>query len=90
MCVCVCMCVCIYIYVYTYTLNKLNNTAHITSYVPILYLTITQSTCSIDVTYFPFDEQKCTMKFGSWTYNKDEVSSIANEAVPDIYDSYTR
>ena len=26
-----------------------------------------QSTCKVDVTYFPFDEQTCRLKFGSWT-----------------------
>lgn len=35
---------------------------------------IYQSSCMIDVTYFPFDQQKCVMKFGSWTYNGDEVA----------------
>lgn len=35
---------------------------------------IYQSSCTIDVTYFPFDQQKCVMKFGSWTYNGDEVA----------------
>lgn len=35
---------------------------------------IFQSSCQIDVTYFPFDQQKCVMKFGSWTYNGDQVS----------------
>lgn len=29
---------------------------------------IFQSTCRIDVTYFPFDQQRCEMIFGSWTY----------------------
>uniref|UniRef100_A0A1I8H1L7 Neur_chan_LBD domain-containing protein n=1 Tax=Macrostomum lignano TaxID=282301 RepID=A0A1I8H1L7_9PLAT len=28
-----------------------------------------RSTCKIDITYFPFDDQVCTMKFGSWTYD---------------------
>jgi len=32
------------------------------------------STCSIDVRYFPFDEQICEMTFGSWTYNSEQVS----------------
>ena len=28
-----------------------------------------KSTCSIDITYFPFDEQTCKLKYGSWTYD---------------------
>ncbi|CAH1797208.1 unnamed protein product [Owenia fusiformis] len=34
---------------------------------------IYKSSCTIDVEYFPFDEQKCDMKFGSWTFNSDQV-----------------
>ncbi|CAN7987841.1 unnamed protein product [Ixodes pacificus] len=30
---------------------------------------IFKSTCKIDITWFPFDDQKCDLKFGSWTYN---------------------
>ena len=30
---------------------------------------IFKSTCSIDITHFPFDVQLCHMKFGSWTYD---------------------
>lgn len=29
---------------------------------------IFKSTCYIDVRWFPFDVQRCDMKFGSWTY----------------------
>ena len=34
---------------------------------------IYKSSCTIDVEYFPFDEQECEMKFGSWTFNGDQV-----------------
>ncbi|KAK6169108.1 hypothetical protein SNE40_020223 [Patella caerulea] len=30
---------------------------------------ILRSSCSFDTLYFPFDEQHCKLKFGSWTYN---------------------
>ncbi|KAM3825243.1 neuronal acetylcholine receptor subunit alpha-7-like [Vipera latastei] len=28
-----------------------------------------KSTCRIDIRWFPFDTQKCDLKFGSWTHN---------------------
>ena len=34
-----------------------------------------QSSCKVDVTYFPFDRQTCRMKFGSWTYDGFQVVS---------------
>ncbi|XP_001640032.2 neuronal acetylcholine receptor subunit alpha-2 isoform X2 [Nematostella vectensis] len=39
-----------------------------------------RSTCKIDVTYFPFDEQTCYMKFGSWTYTIADVDIQASPA----------
>ncbi|OWF52825.1 neuronal acetylcholine receptor subunit alpha-10-like [Mizuhopecten yessoensis] len=32
-----------------------------------------QSSCKVDVTYFPFDDQSCRLKFGSWTYDGYQV-----------------
>lgn len=34
---------------------------------------IYKSSCEIDVEYFPFDEQTCILKFGSWTYDGFKV-----------------
>lgn len=34
---------------------------------------IYKSSCKIDVLYFPFDQQSCNMRFGSWTYNGFQV-----------------
>lgn len=34
---------------------------------------IYKSSCTIDVKYFPFDEQKCEMRFGSWTFDAHQV-----------------
>lgn len=39
---------------------------------------IYKSFCEIDVEYFPFDEQTCFMKFGSWTYDGYTVSNRNN------------
>ncbi|KAK0407735.1 hypothetical protein QR680_003556 [Steinernema hermaphroditum] len=35
---------------------------------------IYKSSCTIDVEFFPFDEQICAMIFGSWTFNENEVT----------------
>ncbi|XP_078316181.1 neuronal acetylcholine receptor subunit alpha-9-like isoform X4 [Crassostrea virginica] len=32
-----------------------------------------RSTCEIDITYYPFDDQLCKMKFGSWAYDGSQV-----------------
>ncbi|WKX88903.1 hypothetical protein Q1695_008496 [Nippostrongylus brasiliensis] len=32
-----------------------------------------RSTCKVDVSLFPFDEQRCSLKFGSWTYHGFQV-----------------
>ena len=34
---------------------------------------IYKSSCTIDVRYFPFDEQVCDMRFGSWTFDAQQV-----------------
>ncbi|XP_076047465.1 acetylcholine receptor subunit alpha-L1-like [Oratosquilla oratoria] len=34
---------------------------------------IFKSSCVIDVEYFPFDQQECFMKFGSWSYDGSKI-----------------
>ncbi|XP_008302876.1 neuronal acetylcholine receptor subunit alpha-7 [Stegastes partitus] len=49
----------------TFHTNIVVNSSGNCSYLPP---GIFKSTCSIDVRWFPFDVQKCELKFGSWTY----------------------
>lgn len=39
-----------------------------------LSMVIFRSSCAIDVKYFPFDEQNCTLLFASWTYDGFQVN----------------
>ncbi|XP_053434567.1 neuronal acetylcholine receptor subunit alpha-6 [Nycticebus coucang] len=37
---------------------------------------IFKSSCPMDITFFPFDHQNCSLKFGSWTYDKAEIDLL--------------
>ena len=43
-----------------------------------------RSSCKVDITYFPFDRQKCALKFGSWTYDKAQVDITATNGSVDV------
>ncbi|XP_021375383.1 acetylcholine receptor subunit alpha-like [Mizuhopecten yessoensis] len=43
-----------------------------------------RSSCKIDITYFPFDDQTCKMKFGSWTYDGFQVDLTNRSAAVDL------
>ncbi|XP_020288860.1 acetylcholine receptor subunit alpha-like 2 [Pseudomyrmex gracilis] len=48
---------------------------------------IFKSSCEIDVRYFPFDQQICFMKFGSWTYDGFQIDlKHINQNVSDKVD----
>ncbi|XP_051926123.1 cholinergic receptor, nicotinic, alpha 11 [Hippocampus zosterae] len=50
----------------TFKTNVLVNSSGYAEYLPP---GIFMSTCSVDVRWFPFDVQKCVLKFGSWTHD---------------------
>ncbi|XP_062861231.1 neuronal acetylcholine receptor subunit alpha-5 isoform X2 [Trichomycterus rosablanca] len=47
-----------------------------------------KSACTIDVTFFPFDLQNCSMKFGSWTYDGSQVDIILKDVHVDKRDYF--
>ncbi|XP_065337698.1 neuronal acetylcholine receptor subunit alpha-7 isoform X3 [Cloeon dipterum] len=51
---------------------------------------IFKSTCKIDITWFPFDDQHCDMKFGSWTYDGNQLDLVLkSETGGDLSDFIT-
>ena len=59
----------------TYPTNVVvTNEGHCTYIPPGIF----KSTCLIDITWFPFDDQNCEMKFGSWTYNGFKVTLLSS------------
>ncbi len=51
------------------TKARLKNTGEVVWKPPAIY----KSSCKINVEWFPFDEQSCDMKFGSWTYDGNQL-----------------
>ena len=49
---------------------------------------IFKSSCEIDVEFFPFDEQSCFLKFGSWTFDGYQVSASLNSHTHSTFFSF--
>ena len=47
---------------------------------------IYKSACKIEVKHFPFDQQNCTLKFRSWTYDHTELDLVLRSEVASIDD----
>ncbi|XP_061464413.1 acetylcholine receptor subunit alpha isoform X2 [Rhineura floridana] len=58
----------------------LDYTGHITWTPPAIF----KSYCEIIVTHFPFDEQNCSMKLGTWTYDGSVVAIYPESDYPDM------
>lgn len=46
-----------------------------------------RSACSIDIVHFPFDEQTCSLKLASWTYDLSTMD-LKNKSDSAQMDSY--
>uniref|UniRef100_G3U289 Neuronal acetylcholine receptor subunit beta-4 n=1 Tax=Loxodonta africana TaxID=9785 RepID=G3U289_LOXAF len=47
---------------------------------------IYKSACKIEVKHFPFDQQNCTLKFRSWTYDYTEIDMVLKTPTADMDD----
>ncbi|EFO87651.1 CRE-ACR-15 protein [Caenorhabditis remanei] len=52
---------------------KVNLVNYHTGYINWMPPGIFKVSCKLDIYWFPFDEQICYFKFGSWTYTRDKI-----------------
>ncbi|VDK66283.1 unnamed protein product [Onchocerca ochengi] len=65
---------------------RVNYTGNVRYYLPYS----TESLCKLDVKFFPFDIQQCTLLFGSWAHSNDSIkySLYSNDlSLIDFYDN---
>ena len=43
-----------------------------------------KSHCRMDIASFPFDQQNCNLKYGSWTYDGGRINLLAESAEGDL------
>ena len=48
---------------------------------------IFKTVCQIDITYYPFDEQRCDLMFGAWSYHTTKMNLSNVETIVNL-DSY--
>uniref|UniRef100_A0A914DE67 EF-hand domain-containing protein n=2 Tax=Acrobeloides nanus TaxID=290746 RepID=A0A914DE67_9BILA len=52
--------------------------------VELLYPTLYKFSCILDLRYFPFDIQDCTMTIGSWIYDKEGINYLPHNGTNHI------
>ncbi|XP_066300072.1 neuronal acetylcholine receptor subunit alpha-7-like [Branchiostoma lanceolatum] len=58
----------------------INSAGYVTWMAPRVF----RSSCNIDIYYFPFDDQKCLLEFGSWTYGGYDVNTTTESVPPSL------
>ncbi|XP_022108845.1 neuronal acetylcholine receptor subunit alpha-7-like isoform X2 [Acanthaster planci] len=54
---------------------RVNSTGHVSWYTPAFL----SSSCDVNIKYFPFDVQRCEMRFSSWSFTIEDVDlQVAN------------
>ena len=58
------------------SLDQLNNRVIVKYTGEVAWLTpaLLIAKCPMNIKYFPFDEQKCVLEFGSWTYDGSQLN----------------
>ncbi|NWI89530.1 ACHB4 protein, partial [Pitta sordida] len=65
-----------------YTNAIVKNNGSIRWLPPAIY----KSACKIEVKHFPFDQQNCTLKFRSWTYDHTEIDMVLKSSMASMDD----
>ncbi|KFZ60678.1 hypothetical protein N321_07882, partial [Antrostomus carolinensis] len=65
-----------------YTNAIVKNNGSIRWLPPAIY----KSACKIEVKHFPFDQQNCTLKFRSWTYDHTEIDMVLKTSMASMDD----
>ncbi|KFQ69086.1 hypothetical protein N335_06238, partial [Phaethon lepturus] len=65
-----------------YTNAIVKNNGSICWLPPAIY----KSACKIEVKHFPFDQQNCTLKFRSWTYDHTEIDMVLKTSMASMDD----
>jgi len=68
----------------TVTSISSNVNIHYSGNVTWLSMAIFRSSCSIDVKYFPYDVQNCTMSFASWSHGIDQLNLLSHSNEGDV------
>ncbi|XP_078581883.1 uncharacterized protein LOC144865188 [Branchiostoma floridae x Branchiostoma japonicum] len=58
----------------------INSAGYVTWMAPRVF----RSSCNIDIYFFPFDDQKCLLEFGSWTYGGYDVNTTTESVPPSL------